>query len=49
MKIKYFSFLLIIISFSSYSQKVYSVEYSNQSDVKIYMVVLGSVALTWSN
>lgn len=30
--------LLLITPFSSYSQKVYSVKYSNQSDVKVYVV-----------
>ena len=33
--------LLIVLFFvplTSYSQKVYSVEYSNQSDVKVYVV-----------
>ena len=31
-------FVLFIIPLSSYSQKVYSVKYSNQSDVKVYVV-----------
>lgn len=30
--------LLLIIPLLSYSQKVYSVKYSNQSDVKVYVV-----------
>ena len=30
--------LLFIIPLTSYSQKVYSVKYSNQSDVKVYVV-----------
>ena len=30
--------ILFMIPISSYSQKVYSVEYSNQSDIKVYVV-----------
>ena len=30
--------LLFIIPLTSYPQKVYSVKYSNQSDVKVYVV-----------
>ena len=30
--------ILFMIPISSYSQKVYSVNYSNQSDVKVYVV-----------
>ena len=30
--------VLFIIPLTSYSQKVYSVKYSNQSDVKVYIV-----------
>ena len=30
--------LLFILPFTSYSQKVYSVKYPNQSDIKVYVV-----------
>ena len=31
-------FIFILIPFISFSQKVYSVEYSNQSDLKVFVV-----------
>ena len=31
-------FVLFLVPLSSYSQKVYSVKYSNQSDIKVYVV-----------
>ena len=30
--------ILFLVPLTSYSQKVYSVKYSNQSDVKVYVV-----------
>ena len=37
-KMKKLLFVLFLIPVKSYSQKVYSVKYSNQSDVKVYVV-----------
>ena len=33
-----FTSLVVLAPYLSYSQKVYSVDYSNQSDVKVYVV-----------
>jgi len=35
---KYLLIILFLIPLTSYSQKVFSVEYSNQSDVKVFVV-----------
>ena len=35
---RYLIFILFSIPFTSYSQNVFSVKYSNQSDVKVYVV-----------
>ena len=35
---KYLLIIFILISTISYSQKVHSVNYSNQSDLKVYLV-----------
>ena len=35
---KYLLFILFLLPLTSYSQKVYSVDYSNQSDVKVFVV-----------
>jgi len=35
---KYILIILFLIPLSSYSQKVFSVDYPNQSDVKVYVV-----------
>ena len=34
----FFISLVLLVPFLSYSQKVYSVQYPNQSDVKVYVV-----------
>ena len=35
---KYILIILFLLPLSSYSQKVFSVKYSNQSDVKVFVV-----------
>ena len=35
---KYLLFILFLIPLTSYSQKVFSVKYPNQSDVKVFVV-----------
>ena len=35
---KHILIILFLIPLTSYSQKVYSVDYSNQSDVKVFVV-----------
>ena len=34
----FYLLILLIIPFISYSQKIFSVEYQNQSDIKVYVV-----------